>query len=142
MNTSTAKANIDIEERAFLAGIYGLLAKGFLVSAVSGYIIMSSNLLDMMFTDDGLSGFGYLALFAPLGLLLLQMFHVIPATPTASKAVFWSFVALKGFFLAYLTAIFPPEALVQAMAVTAAAFAGLSLYANTTSRNLSECSHF
>lgn len=78
MNANTATAQIDIGERDFISSIYGLLAMGFVVSGISAFFIMSSSLYDMMFNEEGLSGLGYLVTFAPLGLLLLQAFSIIP----------------------------------------------------------------
>lgn len=137
MNTGTLAHTVNVGERDFISSIYGLLAKGFIISGISTFIILKTSLFPMMFSEEGLSGFGYLALFSPLALLLLQMFNIIPTTANACRGVFWVFVALKGFVLAYLSAIFPAEAIVQAMAVTAAAFGGISLYAYTTKKDLS-----
>jgi FtsH-binding integral membrane protein len=134
--------SVDVGLRNHMAGIYSLLAKGIAVSALTAFAVSQTHLFYLFFTLNeetgrmGLSLLGYAAFFAPLALLLLQMFNFIPRTLVAAQAVYWSFVTMKGVMLTMLALYFPAEAIIQALAVTAAVFGATSLYGYTTKRNL------
>ena len=136
MNAETIDVGVDVGLRNHMATVYGLLAKGLAVSAISAVVVYYTA-FDLFFdAEKGLTTLGTIAVFAPLGILLLQMFRIIPHTLAASRNVFWAFVALKGIWFALLGVAFAPGAIFQAFAITAAAFAGLSYYAHTTKRDL------
>jgi FtsH-binding integral membrane protein len=134
--------SVDVGLRNHMAGIYSLLAQGIAVSALTAFAISQTSLFGLFFSIDeatdtiGFSMLGYVALFAPLGLLLLQMFNIIPRTLVAAQAVYWAFVAMKGVMLTMVALYFPPEPIIQALAVTAAVFGATSLYGYTTKRDL------
>ncbi len=134
--------SVDVGLRNHMSGIYGLLAKGIAVSAITAFAVSKTDLFYLFFSLNevdgsiGLSLLGYAALFAPLGLLLLQMFNVIPRTLAAARVVYWAFVAMKGVMLSMLTLYFPTEDIVQALAITAAVFGATSLYGYITKRDL------
>lgn len=136
MDAKTFDVEMDVGLRNHMATVYGLLAKGLAVSAISAFVI-STTAFSLFFNEEGLTTIGMIAFFAPLGILLLQMFNVIPHTLQASRAVFWAFVTLKGLWFAMLASVFSPGDILQAFAITAAAFGGLSYYAYTTKRDLS-----
>jgi FtsH-binding integral membrane protein len=135
MSAETYDVGIDVGLRNHMATVYGLLAKGLAVSAISAVVVYYTA-FGLFFQEDGLTTLGWIAMLAPLGILLLQMFRVIPHTLAASRNVFWAFVTLKGVWFAMLGVAFAPGAIFQAFAITAAAFAGLSYYAHTTKRDL------
>jgi FtsH-binding integral membrane protein len=138
----------DVGLRNHMSGIYSLLAKGIAVSAITAFAVAKTGLFALFFTVDaetgdfGLSLLGWAAIFAPLGLLLLQMFNIIPRTLAASRAVYWAFVAMKGVMLTMLAIVFEPQAIAQALAVTAAVFGAMSLYGYTTKRELGPLASF
>ena len=93
MNAKTLDVGIDVGLRNHMATVYGLLAKGLAVSAISAIVVYYAA-FSLFFVEGKLTTLGTVALFAPLGILLLQMFNVIPRTLSASRAVFWAFVTL------------------------------------------------
>lgn len=139
--------SVDAGLRNHMSGIYGLLARGLALSAVTAFVVAQTALFGLFFklngTDGiGLSALGYIAFLAPLGMLLLQMFNVIPRNLNAARAVYWAFVAMKGVMLTLLALVFPVEAIIQALAITAAVFGAMSLYGYTTQRDLTPLGAF
>lgn len=136
-NDQVSGVSVDGGLRDHMSGIYGLLARGLLVSALSAFAVAATPLFSVFFSEQGLTGLGYAAIFLPLGLLLLQMINFIPRTLAAARGVYWSFVALKGVMLTMLALYFPVAAIIQALAITAAVFGAMSLFGYTTKRDLS-----
>ncbi|WP_439816452.1 Bax inhibitor-1/YccA family protein [Zavarzinia sp. CC-PAN008] len=146
---SAAQAAIDEGLRAYMLRIYNFMAVGLAVSGVVAYLVYSVPSLQAMFFAvnemgyvQGFSGLGYVALFAPLGILLWMNFGVRSMSGATMQALYWAFVALQGVGLSVLLMVYTEASIVRTFFVTAAAFGGLSLYGYTTRRSLSGMGSF
>ncbi len=141
--------------RAFMLGVYNKMGLGLLVSAVLAYAIGTVPALTQLVFGTPLI---YVVQFGPLALIFGSMFFMRNPSPTGSAILYWTIVALIGSGLsiwvmlaqqglssqtyggATLTPTFTTIA--QAFVMTAAAFAGLSLWGYTTKRDLSPIGSF
>ena len=85
---------------------------------------------------------GWVAIFAPLGLLLLVSFRAQSMSVGAVQAVYWAVTALMGVSLSLLLFRYTGASVARTFFVTAAAFGALSLYGYTTKRDLSAMGKF
>ena len=76
-------------------------------------------------------------MLAPLGFVLLLSFRVYKMSVGATQLTFWVFAAVMGVSLSSIFLVFTGQSIAQVFFVTAAAFAGLSLYGYTTKTDLS-----
>lgn len=128
---------IDEGLRNYMLRIYNYMAGGLCATALSAYLIVSNQALwRLFFTPTGLSGLGWLALFAPLILVFAFGSVLHRGTIGQVQAVFWGFSALIGISLAPIFLIYTGTSIVRVFLITAAAFGGLSLYGYTTKKDL------
>ena len=85
---------------------------------------------------------GWIAIFAPLGLLLLVSFRAAQMSTAAVQAVYWTVTALMGVSLSLLLFRYTGASVARTFFVTAAAFGALSLYGYTTKRDLTAMGKF
>jgi len=92
---------------------------------------------DMMTGRFGLTGLGWIALLAPLGLVMVLSFGIQRMSLGAAQGVFWGYAALVGVSLAPLLWVYTGTSVAQVFFITAATFGAMSLYGYTTRRDLS-----
>ena len=90
----------------------------------------------------GLNVLGWVAILAPIGLLLLTSFKGATMSVGAIQAVYWAVTALMGVSLSLLLFRYTGASVARTFFVTAAAFGALSLYGYTTKRDLSAMGKF
>lgn len=142
------QAAIDVGLRQYMLRVYNYMATGLAISGLVAWMIANVPAVRQIFytTVDGqvvgLSGLGMIGIWSPLILLFVGMFAVRTAKASTMQAIYWAFVALQGIGLSVLLQVYTGESVVRVFFITAAAFAGLSLYGYTTKRNLSAFGSF
>jgi FtsH-binding integral membrane protein len=138
-------AEYDLGLRSYMLGIYNhmtlalgisaLVAWGTFMAAtdqVGGRIVLNS-LGQALY----LSPLKWVIMLAPLAFVFLLSFRFERMNYGSLLGTFWAFAAVMGLSLSSIFVVFKLGSVVQVFAITAAAFAGLSLYGYTTKRNLS-----
>ena len=129
---------IDQGLKNFMLKIYNYMAGGLLVTALSAYLIVSNaSVFRLFFNETGYTGFGYLALFAPLIMVFAFGWVVQRGTIQQVQAMFWSYSALMGVSLAPIFIIYTGASIARIFLITSATFGVLSLYGYTTKKDLS-----
>lgn len=130
--------------RSFMLGVYNKMGLGLALTAVLA-VAASSDLFGLvpgltrtLFTPP----LAYVIMFGPLGLMLISSFAMRNPSPAGANALYWAIVSLigtsMGALLLYYARIPGGTFLVaKALAVTSAAFFGLSLFGYTTKKDLS-----
>jgi hypothetical protein len=142
-----ADMSVDVGLRAFMLGVYNKVGLGLALAAVIAYVTGTVPAVQQyLFTVDAMGRINYTVLglvvaFAPLGILLFQMF-ARRASPQSASITYWAIVALIGASFGMLFMIYSNVSIFQTFLVTAAAFAGLSLVGYTTKRDLSGIGSF
>ncbi|MBS0524603.1 MAG: Bax inhibitor-1/YccA family protein [Proteobacteria bacterium] len=143
------QASFDVGLRQHMIRVYNYMASGLALSGIVAFALFSSTELASLFfqvTPDGrvagLNILGWVAILAPLGLLLLTGFRAAQMSVGAIQAVYWAVTALMGVSLSLLLFRYTGASVARTFFVTAAAFGGLSLYGYTTKRDLSAFGKF
>lgn len=138
-----ANAEYDVGLRQHMLGIYNLMFLGLGLSGAVGFFLVQSGASALFFSGPGqFTPLGWVAMFAPLGLLLIASFSAQRLSTAATHGIYWSVAALQGVSLAVLFGAYTGQSITQIFLVTAAAFGGLSLFGYTTKRSLSGLSTF
>ncbi|MFZ5782810.1 MAG: Bax inhibitor-1/YccA family protein [Pseudomonadota bacterium] len=146
--TVADQAAFDVGLRAHMVRVYNYMASGLALSGIVAVALFSSPELAGMFFQVqagrvlGLNMLGWIAIFAPLGLLLLMGFRAAQMSVTGVQAVYWAVTALMGVSLSLLLFRYTGASVARTFFVTAAAFGALSLYGYTTKRDLSAWGKF
>jgi FtsH-binding integral membrane protein len=139
---AVADMGIDAGLRAFMLGVYNKVGLGLVLSAALAWVTGTYEPVQrLLFNVDATGRLSYTILglvvaFAPLGILLTQMF-MRRTSPQAAAVTYWSIVSLIGASFGLLFIIYSDVSIFQTFLVTAAAFGGLSLIGYTTKRDLS-----
>jgi uncharacterized protein len=141
-------ATYDMGLRAYMLRIYNYMASGLALTGILALFTANSPaMMALMYTMQdgqivGLSGLGWLIIFAPLGLVLWMSFGVHRMSARTAQAVFWIYAALMGMSLSSIFLTYTGESIARAFFVTAGTFGGMSLYGYTTKRDLSGMGSF
>src|SRR5205814_5232287 len=143
------QATFDAGLRAHMIRVYNYMASGLALSGIVAFALFSSSDLAGLFFQVapgnrvvGLNVLGWVAIFAPLGLLLLTSFRAAQMSVGAVQAVYWAVTALMGVSLSLLLFRYTGASVARTFFVTAAAFGALSLYGYTTKRDLTAMGKF
>jgi hypothetical protein len=122
-------------------------ATGSLSGIVAVGLFSSAELAGLFFQVQagrvvGLNVLGWIAIFAPLGLLLLTAFRAAKMSTMSVQAVYWAVTALMGVSLSLVLFRYTGASVARTFFVTAAAFGALSLYGYTTKRDLTAMGKF
>jgi hypothetical protein len=135
---TTTDGLFDAGLRRHMVGIFNYMFAGLALSGVVAFLLLQTGATSLFFSGPGqFTPLGWVAVFAPLGILLLASFNAARLSAGATHAVYWSVAALQGVSLAVLFQTFTGQSVAQIFFVTAAAFGALSLYGYTTKRSLS-----
>ncbi|MDP9196534.1 MAG: Bax inhibitor-1/YccA family protein [Pseudomonadota bacterium] len=142
---------VDAGLRRHMLGVYNYMASGLAVSGLVAFLLARVPALQEIFfriaeTPQGPAlapnALGFAAIIAPLLILLFGSFMINRLRVGTIQMLYWAFVALQGVGLSLLFQYYTDTSIVRTLFVTAAAFAGLSLYGYTTRRSLSAMGSF
>jgi hypothetical protein len=128
--------------RAHMLRVYNYMLSGLVLTGISAWIVANVAPVRALFfqmTPNGaytLSMLGWVALFAPLGLVLLLSFRINRMSVQAAQMTFWGYATLMGVSLAPILLLYTGASVAQVFFITAAMFGGMSLWGYTTQRDL------
>jgi len=147
-----AEGAIDQGLRSYMLMVYNYMAGGVALTGLVAFAMMSLLTTNdpslaaaqlkngMMLTEMGKTIYGgplrWVIMLAPLGFVFYLSFRVHSMSAGAAQMAFWAFAAVMGASMSSIFLIYTGQSIVQVFFVTAAAFAGLSLYGYTTKRDL------
>ena len=142
------QASFAVGLRAHMLRVYNYMASGLALSGIVAYAVFASDDIAKLFFQIeggfvvGMNILGWIAIFAPLGLLLLVSARAASMSVGAVQAVYWAVTALMGVSLSLLLFRYTGASVARTFFVTAAAFGALSLYGYTTKRDLTAMGKF
>jgi FtsH-binding integral membrane protein len=146
--TITDQAAFDVGLRAHMVRVYNYMASGLALSGIVAFAVFNFGEVASLFFQVergyvvGMNTLGWVAIFAPLGLLLLVSFRAQAMSVGAVQAVYWAVTALMGVSLSLLLFRYTGASVARTILVTAAAIGALSLYGYTTKRDLTAMGKF
>ena len=140
--TTTRTAAVDAGLRAYMNRVYGLMSVGMLVTAAAAFgvstaAVDASGQLTPLGVALYTSPLKWLVMFAPLLFIFGFGAALNRLSVQGATMVFYAFAAVMGLSLSSIFLVFTGYSIVQTFLVTAAAFAGLSLWGYTTKRDIS-----
>ena len=128
--TITDQAAYDVGLRAHMLRVYNYMASGLALSGIVAYAVFASPQIASLFFQVeggfvvGMNILGWIAIFAPLGLLMLVSARAMSMSVGAVQAVYWAVTALMGISLSLLLFRYTGASVARTFFVTAAAFGG------------------
>jgi len=145
---TTEAITYDAGLRAYMLKIYNYMASGLgLTGIVSLFIATSPQAMGLFYTigengQSGMTGLGWIALFAPLGLVLWLGMGLQRMQTSTAQAIFWSFAILMGISTAPIFLVYTGSSIARTFFVTAGTFGAMSLYGYTTKKDLTGLGSF
>jgi uncharacterized protein len=139
---------IDAGLRAYMLRVYNYMLMGLaLTGGVALFTANTPAFLSLFFqlSPGGnltMAPLGWVALFAPLGLVFFLGFRIQHMSLAAAQGTFWAYSALMGVSLTPILFIYTGASVAQVFFITAATFGAMSLYGYTTGRDLSSLGSF
>lgn len=129
-----ARADIDVGLRKYMLGVYNYMASGVLLTGlVALAVAMTPALANLVFFTH----FKWVALFAPLAIVLFFSVRLHRMSAGAAQGVFWLFAGTMGLSLGSIFLVYTGASIAKTFFITAATFGSLSLYGYTTKKDLS-----
>ena len=144
-NYTSAIERNDVDEglRSYLISVYNYMASGLVVTALAAFLVANSSLINLMFSaQGGMSGLGWLFLFAPLIVVFGFSWVLTRGTLGQVRGVFFLYSALMGISLAPVVLAYTGASMARVFLITAATFGTMSLYGYTTKRDLTSWGAF
>lgn len=138
-NTGFISDSQAVKERSLIKNVYMWMSAGLALTAVVSLWMMSNPGMIVSMVQTGM--FWGLV----IGEFILVMFlsaRIMSMSPSAAALSFAGYSLLNGITLSTIFLMYTGESIVSTFFITAATFAGMSLYAVTTKRNLAGYGHY
>jgi hypothetical protein len=140
------QVGIDVGLREYMLRVYNYMAAGLAITGVVAYLVANTSLQSLFFQATargvGLTGLGYVGVFAPLAFVLVLSFGIQRMSLVQAQSVFWLYAAVMGISVAQILLLFTGESVARVFFITAGTFAGMSLYGYTTKTDLARFGSF
>jgi len=134
---------IDAGLRAYMLSVYNYMFVGLVLTGATAWMVASvPEIRALFFQYDeatgriGMSILGWIALFAPLGLVLLLSFRISRMSLPVAQATFWLYAAMMGIGIAPWLLLYTGASVAEVFFITAAMFGAMSLWGYTTRTDL------
>jgi FtsH-binding integral membrane protein len=136
--TIRARAMVDEGLRTYMLRVYNYMAGGVALTGLVAYVtsqLAASDpaIANLLYT----SPLRWVIILAPLAFVFFLSFRIASLSVEAAQVAFWLFSAVMGLSLSSIFLVYTGQSIAQTFFVTAATFAGLSLYGYTTQRDMS-----
>jgi uncharacterized protein len=136
-------ADIDVGLRSYMLGVYNHMCAGLALTGVLAwttyYMATSSPDFAQLIYASPLK---WVIMFAPLVLVFVFAARVHSMSASTARLVFLIYAALMGLSLSSIFIVFTGASITRVFFITAASFAGLSLFGYTTKKDLSGMATF
>jgi len=151
---SAAPATTDVIDaglRAYMLRVFNWMASGLLLTGIVALAIANTSLINAFYPAVMLpngrivhapSILAMIAMFAPLGFVLVLSFGVNKLSRSTAQTLYWLFCAAMGASLTNIFIIYTGESIGRVFFITAATFAATSAWGYTTKRDLSAMGSF
>ncbi|MGE4062400.1 MAG: Bax inhibitor-1/YccA family protein [Rhodospirillaceae bacterium] len=145
--TTADAVQIDVGLRQYMLRVYNYMASGLFLSGIVALLVNTTGLQNLFFqaTESGrvgYTGLGWVAIFAPIGLILWMSFGAQRMKTSTLQAVYWAFVATMGVGLSTILMVYTGASALRVLFISAIAFSSLSMWGYLTKRDLSAMGTF
>lgn len=145
-------AAVDAGLRSYMLRVYNWMASGLLLTGIVAYVIANTPALMNLFWQVGYAAngmrvvqpslLGWAAILSPLAFVLVLSFGINRMAKSTAQLLFWAFAAAMGASLSNIFLRYTGQSIATTFFVTAAMFAGISLYGYTTKADLTRMGSF
>ena len=143
-------AQLDAGLRSYMLGVYNWMASGLLLTGIVAFLIVHTGASELFYqvvrTPRGNATvptiLGWVAMLSPLAFVLVLSFGINRMSKTTAQALFWAFCAVMGASISNILLIYTGASVASTFFITAAMFAGVSLYGYTTKADLTRMGSF
>jgi FtsH-binding integral membrane protein len=135
---------VDAGLRAYMLRVYNYMLVGLTLTGITAWTVANVPSVAALFYQQnamtgrfGLTLLGWVALLAPLGLVMALSWGIQRMSLSTAQALFWGYAGLVGVSLAPILWVYTGTSVAQVFFITAATFGAMSLYGYTTRRDLS-----
>ncbi|MBP6334301.1 MAG: Bax inhibitor-1/YccA family protein [Bacteroidia bacterium] len=129
------------ETKSFLSGVFSWMGIALAISAVTAYVFGTdmSYMSYLINTESGgLSGLGYVVMFAPLGMVLLMGMGFNKMSAAMMTGVFLLYSVIMGISLSFIFIAYTQAVIYQVFFISAAMFGTMALVGYTTKTDLTK----
>ncbi len=145
--TTVGRADVDEGLRSYMLGVYNYMAGGVALTGIIAYLVFSLAVtVDPTTGAKALTAFGqaiyttplkWVLFFAPLAFVFFFAFKANSMSVGAAQTSFWIYAALVGASLSSILLVFTGSSIANVFFISAATFAGLSIWGYTTKKDIS-----
>ena len=143
-------ASVDAGLRAYMLRVYNYMLVGLGLTGAVAWLTANTSLVHVFYnqvqTASGIgiqpNILGWIAMFAPLGMVLFLSFGMQKMSFATAQMTFWAYAAVMGISLSTILFLYTGTSIATTFFVTAATFGAMSLWGYSTSRDLSGFGHF
>jgi len=132
-------ADIDAGLRTYMLRVYNYMAMGVALTGIVAYAVA---LNPALMQTIAIGPFKWVLFFGILGLGWFSPRIMFTGSTTVAHGAFWLYAGLWGALIAPMVYMYTGESVARVFFITAAAFAGTSLYGYTTKKDLSTMGRF
>lgn len=140
---ATTSAAMDEGLRSYMLRVYNYMASGVALTGLVALLINTVPALNAMFYTATPQGYAqpsmlvWGSMILSVGLVFLVSFRVNHMQASTVQTIFWAYAALNGIWMSTILETYTSVSVVRVFFITAASFAGLSLFGYTTKKDLS-----
>ena len=125
--------------RAFMTGVFSWMFIALAITAVTAWYVASTpEILQLMFTETGLSIFGWVVMLAPIGFVLLMSFRFQKLSALSLSLLFLVYSVLVGLSLSFIFLVYTMGSIATTFGVTSLTFGIMAIAGYTTKTDLTK----
>ena len=125
--------------RTFITSVFSWMFIALAITAATAYYVASNpEILRLMITETGLSVFGYVVMFAPIGFVLLMSFRFQKLSAVALSGLFLVYSILVGLSLSFIFLVYTMGSIAATFGVTSLTFGLMAVAGYTTKTDLTK----
>ncbi len=137
-------ASVDAGLRAYMLRVYNYMLVGLGLTGAVAWLTANTPLVHIFYNQVQTAGgvmvqpniLGWIAMFAPLGMVLFLSFRIQQMSFATAQTTFWIYAALMGISLSTILFVYTGASIAMTFFVTAATFGAMCLWGYTTQRDL------
>jgi uncharacterized protein len=125
--------------RTFMSGVFSWMFIALAITSVtSWYVAATPSLIRLMYTETGMSIFGWVVMFAPLGFVMLMSFRFQKLSAVSLSLLFLVYSVLVGLSLSFIFLAYTKGSIATTFGVTALTFGVMAVAGYTTKTDLTK----
>jgi len=123
----------------FISNVFSWMGIAMAITAVTAYFFANdASLMGLLISETGMSMFGYIVMFAPLGLVLLMGMRFAKLSYGSLVTIFGIYAILMGMSLSFILLIYTAASVFQTFLTTSLMFGVMAVVGYTTKTDLTK----